>query len=185
MKKLILMLLLVYPLSALAITYEWTDERGTVHFTEDLGKVPKKLRKKVKVLGGEEKAPGSAENAPGGQEGVPGSQEGGAPRGAGQPVRVTPGGEQADKGERLYGGRDESAWRRDFLEAADELKHTESELSLLRGRLSDTSKMSRSEYLSIQITIKHTENRLQQLQRKLDLLRESADRHGVPAQARQ
>ena len=54
MKKLLVLLLLLYPLSAVAVTYEWTDEKGTVNFTEDLGNVPKKYRKKVKVLGADE-----------------------------------------------------------------------------------------------------------------------------------
>lgn len=30
--------------------YTWKDAQGTIHFTEDPGKVPKKLRKKVRVL---------------------------------------------------------------------------------------------------------------------------------------
>jgi len=33
MKKLLVLLLLVYPLSASAVTYEWTDDGGTVSFT--------------------------------------------------------------------------------------------------------------------------------------------------------
>lgn len=34
---------------AYAETYSWTDEHGTIHFTEDLGKVPQKFRGRVKV----------------------------------------------------------------------------------------------------------------------------------------
>ena len=37
-----------------AETYTWTDAQGTVHFTEDLGTVPAKLRKKVRKLGDDE-----------------------------------------------------------------------------------------------------------------------------------
>jgi uncharacterized protein DUF4124 len=33
--------------TAAAETYTWTDEQGTMHFTEDLGKVPEKIRNKV------------------------------------------------------------------------------------------------------------------------------------------
>ena len=51
MKKLLVLLLLLYPLSASAETYQWVDERGTTNFAEDLGKVPKKYRKKAKRLG--------------------------------------------------------------------------------------------------------------------------------------
>ncbi len=34
--------------SAYAETYSWTDEHGTIHFTEDFGKVPQKFRSKAK-----------------------------------------------------------------------------------------------------------------------------------------
>jgi Domain of unknown function (DUF4124) len=33
-----------------AETYTWTDEQGTVHFTEDQGSVPEKFRNKVRIL---------------------------------------------------------------------------------------------------------------------------------------
>lgn len=50
--KSIMMLLLVAVLAqpAMGETYRWIDERGTVNFTEDPGKVPKKFRKKVTVI---------------------------------------------------------------------------------------------------------------------------------------
>jgi hypothetical protein len=166
MKKLLVAMLLLYPLSALAQTYEWTDERGTVNFTEDLGKVPKKYRKKVKVFGGEESdAPQTTLIT--------------------EPVKGKPKGDEAQKGKRLYGDKDESAWRNEFSAARSDLQRTESELAELRGRLSDTSKMPRAEYLAIQSTIKRDESRLKDLQKKLDQLRESADRAGVPMEFRQ
>jgi len=166
MKRLLVALLLLYPLSALAETYEWTDERGTVNFTEDLGKVPKKYRKRVKVLGAEESPAPKSSVAP-------------------EPEPAQPKADEAQKGKKLYGGRDESAWRKDFLTANGELESAESELSALRERLQDTSKMSRSEYLAIQNTMKHAESRVARQQRKLDSLRENADRFGVPAGVRQ
>lgn len=36
--------------SAYAETYSWTDEKGTIHFTEDPGKVPEKIRGKVRSM---------------------------------------------------------------------------------------------------------------------------------------
>jgi hypothetical protein len=166
MKKLLVVMLLLYPMSALAQTYEWTDERGTVSFTEDLGKVPKKYRKKVKVIGGDENA------AP--QISV-----------INEPAKVKSKVEEAQKGKKLYAGKDEGTWRNEFLAAKGDLQRAESELAELRGRLTDTSKMSRPEYLATQSTIKRGEGRLEALQRKLDLLRESADRAEVPMEFRQ
>jgi hypothetical protein len=161
MKRLLVVMLLLYPLSALAQTYQWTDHIGTVHFADDLGNVPKKYRKKAKIVGGEE-------------SGAPQSTE------ITEPVQKKSKGGDEQQVKKLYGGKDESTWRKEFVSARYELQHAESELAVLRGRMSDTSRMSRSEYLSIQNTIKHSEVSVQQLQKKLDLLEQSADRLGVP-----
>jgi len=166
MKKLLLVLLLLYPLSAAAETYQWTDERGTVNFAEDLGKVPKKYRKKAKLLGSEDAEPA-------------------APAAVTAPESVRPKGEEVQKGKKVYGGKDEVAWRRDFLQAASNLDNAETELAGLKARLQDTSRMSRSEYLAIQNSIRHGESRVGDLQRKLDQLHETADRLGVPPEFRQ
>lgn len=165
MKKLLILLLLLYPLSALAETYEWTDQEGTVHFTEDLGQVPKKFRKKAKRLGSEEAAPASSAT--------------------GEPARGAGKGEEESKGKKLYGGKDETAWRTAFRRANGEMQQAESELATLKDRLKDTSTMSRTEYLSVQNTIKHTETVLKERQRKLDALQREADREGVPSDLRQ
>lgn len=165
MKKLLLLLLLLYPMSAAADTYQWTDDSGTVNFSEDLGKVPKKFRKKARKLGSEESV---APAATGGE-----SQ-------AAPPITDTP-----KSAKKLYGGRDAAAWRKDFGQAIAKLEGAESELATLKGRLGDTSKMSRSEFLTIQNSIRHGETRVQELQKKLDLLKETADRQGVPPEFRQ
>ena len=165
MKRLLVAMLLLYPVCAAAETYEWTDERGTVNFTEDLGKVPKKYRKKAKVLGVDDSAAPMSSVSP-------------------EPGLAKPKVDDSQPVRKLYGGRDESAWRRDFLAANHDLQSAETELAALRDRLRDTSKMSRSEYLSIQNTIKHAEARVLERRRKLDLLREKADRFDVPLDLR-
>jgi hypothetical protein len=165
MKRLLVMMLLLYPMSAAAETYQWTDEQGTVNFAEDLGKVPKKFRKKAKRLGAEE-------------SGVPQVTE------TTEQVQGKSKSVEDQKG-KLYGGKNESAWRRDFVIANLDLQQSEAELADLRRRLVDTSKMSRSEYLNIQASIKHSESRLEQRKKRLDLLTESADRLGVPMEWRQ
>ncbi|HBG07316.1 MAG: hypothetical protein A2075_15285 [Geobacteraceae bacterium GWC2_58_44] len=168
MKKLLVVMLMLYPLSAVAETYQWTDEGGTVNFAEDLGKVPKKYRKKAKLVGEESGAPQITETI----EPVPGKAK----------VDKV---DEDQKGKKLYGGKDEGTWRKDFLTARYDLQQSESALADLRGRLSDTTKMSRSEYLSIQTSIKHAEGIVQQRQKKLEQLRESADRSAVPKELRQ
>jgi hypothetical protein len=169
MKKLLVAMLLLYPLSALAQTYEWTDRSGTVHFTEDLGKVPKKYRKKVKVIGDDTGEPRVTETTE--------PTKGKSAREAG--------GKEKEKEKKLYGGKDEAAWRNDFRNARRAVQQTESDLSDQTGRLADTSKMSRSEYLGIQSTIGFLKGRLAGQRQRLDQLQESADRAGVPAEFRQ
>lgn len=166
MKKMLLVTLLFYPLSAFALTYQWTDEHGTVSFTEDLGNVPKKFRKKVRRVEGEENGTPQTTLLP-------------------EPVKSKDKAEEPAKGKKLYGGKDEAAWRSEFVAATADIKRTELELAELQGRLNDISKMSRPEYLMIQSTIKNDESRLSQQRKKLELLRESADRLGVPAEYRQ
>lgn len=167
MKTLLVMMLLLYPLTAAAETYEWTDESGIVNFTEDLGKVPKKYRKKARRVGEESDVTPGTDLAP-----APAPAEHGK-------------GEGAQKGKTLYGGKDENTWRRDFLNAKFDLQQSQADLEELQGRLRDTSKMSRSEYLTIQNTIKHAEKRLQQRQKRMEQLKELADRAEVPADFRQ
>lgn len=167
MKTLLLLLLLLYPLTAAAETYQWIDERGTANFAEDLGKVPKKYRKKAKRLGAEEETAPAATGS------------------AADPQTARPKGEPARAENRPIGGKDEAGWRREFLQANSNLQSAETELSTLRGRLGDTSKMSRAEYLAIQNSIKHAEVRVQEQQKRLDQLREKADSLGVPAGYRQ
>jgi len=48
MKQLIIVAaLLLLPLAVGAATYSWTDVHGTMHFTDDIGTVPKKYRAKA------------------------------------------------------------------------------------------------------------------------------------------
>lgn len=160
MKKLLVALLLWYPLSASALTYEWTDGGGTVNFTEDLGNVPKKYRKRVKVLGSDESGtPQIIENA--------------------EPAtgKATVGGTPKEK--KTSGGKESAALRSEYATAKASLQATEEELADLYGRLGDTSKMSRSEYLSLQNTVKQDEYRVVEQKKRLDRLLEKAEKAGV------
>jgi len=160
MKKLLVVLLLLYPLSASAVTYEWTDESGTVNFTEDLGNVPKKYRKKAKVLGADESGtPQIIENT--------------------EPVKGKPRDAGNVKEKKAPGAKEEAALSNEYRSAKANLDATEQEIVELRARMEDTSKMSRSEYLTLQNTLKQDEFRVQDQRKKVDQLREKADKAGV------
>lgn len=162
MKKLLVAMLLLYPLSAVAATYEWTDAAGTVHFTEDLGSVPKKYRKKVKVLGGDE-------------SGTPQTTV------INEPAAQKPKADE-QKGKKLYAGKDEGTWRKEIDAARRELEASQSNLLELKARMSDTSKMTRGEFLTIQNSIKHEAIRNEALRKKLEAVRGEAAAAGVPQQ---
>lgn len=165
MKKFLVLLLLLYPVSALAVTYEWTDQTGTVNFTEDLGKVPKKYRKRVKVLGADESgAPQVIESS---------EPDKGKAKDAG-----------ALKEKQGLSPKDEAAIRKEYSAAKANLQATQQEVSDLRARLADTSKMSRSEYLALQNTLKQSEFRLKNEAKKLELLRQEADKAGVSVEGK-
>ena len=160
MKKLLVVLLLLYPLSASAVTYEWTDDAGTVNFTEDLGKVPKKYRKKAKVLGADESGtPAIIENS--------------------EPAKVKPKELVTPKEQKPLHSKAEATFRNDYLNTRANLQATEQENTALRARLADTSKMSRSEYLSLQNTLKQNEFQIEEQRRQLDQIREKADKAGI------
>lgn len=169
MKKWLIAAILLYSLPLLAQTYEWTDEHGTVNFSEDLGRVPKKFRKNARVIGDEGGAPQITE------EDV--SPKGKVPEGKGKVA--------AEKKAPIYAGKDEKAWREEFGRINADLKAALKDQSDLKARLSDTSKMSRTEYLTVQNTLKHADFRVQELKNKLDQLNDRANRADVPAELRQ
>jgi len=170
-------IMVLFAVPAVAVTYQWEDNQGTMNFTEDPGSIPKQYRKKAKVLGGEEEV-APAENSDESAE-TPAAAE------AGEKGKVAekPSGEKDDD-KKAYGGKSSDSWRKDFAEIGWKIKSEEEQLSQLQERMKDTSKMSRSEYLSIQFSIKNTENRLQGLREKRESLASEADRAGVPDELR-
>ena len=162
--------MVLFALPVIAETYTWEDDQGTVNFTEDLGNVPKKYRKKVKIVGEEELPPPEA-NVGDGKPAVKGKTEG-----AREPKEKGPAVQQA-----VYGGKDAKAWRFEFLSLDADVKAAEKQLVEIRNRMKDTSGMSRTEYLSIQNTIKSLESSVLERRKKLGDFKKEAETAGVPA----
>ena len=168
---LIAAILVLFALPVLAVTYEWEDSQGTINFTEDPGSIPKQYRKKAKILGAEEEV---ASPEAGAVKDEPKSKGGGPQQAAGGNKEI----------KKVYGGKTAEAWSRDFAQINGSIKAEEDQLGELKERIRDTSKMSRGEYLSIQMGIKGSESRLQRLRGKLAALTEEADRAELPADLR-
>lgn len=174
MKTLLVFSLLLFSVPAFAVTYEWTDERGTVNFTEDLGTVPKKYRRHVKILGAEEDSQPRVIETDNGEKGKTTAEDGKSK------VKEDIAGAETKKKPAVYGGKNEAAWKAEYGKLSADVKAAEDQLDQLNARLGDTGKMSRSEYLSLQYSVKNTESRLKQLKKKLDAFNESAAKAGVP-----
>ncbi len=175
LKKMIVLLVMVcLAVPAQAAIYKWVDHRGTVYFTEDLGKVPPSFRKKVQVINGEgEQAVEVIESAaPEGKK----PRKDAAPKEDGQTTK-------ADK-KISYGGKNEDSWRNEFGRLKDELRTNEEYLAETRKRKDDTANLSRRDYLSLQQTEKDVVSRIDSIKRKLQSLTEAADKAGVPKEFR-
>ena len=172
--SIIVAILMLLAVQVEAVTYMWEDNQGTVSFTEDLGSIPQKYRKKAKIVGEEDVAPSAAEQTK--EEFKAGQRD----KGRGETI------EQAVPAvqKKTYGKKSGDTWRREFAQNRMDIKASEDQLDEHRGLLKDTSKMSRGEYLSIQLDVKSAESRLQRLKAKRDALTEEANRAGVPAEFR-
>jgi hypothetical protein len=167
----IFVVLALFAVPSMAVTYKWEDKQGTINFTEDLGNIPKEYRKKAKIVGEEEESsPVVTEEVTEGAKG----KEGG--------VKSPP--EEKLEQKKTYGGRSAESWKNEFSEINRKIKTEEDELSFLKDRIKDSSKMRRGEYLSIQMGINDSESRLKKLRERLDKLNSEANRAGVPKDLR-
>ncbi len=161
----LLSLLFAGPVSA--VTYTWTDDRGAIGFTEDLGTVPKKYRKKARILGEEDNSSSPA-------------VESGSKKDSAAPVRLSPEGVK----KKSYGGKDEAYWIQELSKARDELQRIRAQIEAINARLSNTAQMSRSEFKSLENTKRLLEEQESAARKQLDKLLESAGKAGVPPDLR-
>jgi len=108
--------------SAYAETYTWTDEQGTIHFTEDLGTVPEKIRKTLR----KEEMNSAPEEEPPSQ--VPSAK---TPEAT---LQAAPGGD-GDNG--IYDGKTSEQWQK-------ELAEQEAAMAAVRKRIDEIAILFRS-----------------------------------------
>lgn len=172
--KLLLLLFLLLPsLPVYAEIYRWVDNRGTVHYTDNLGNVPAKYRYKATLVdegaGGQPEIKEVIEEPK--EKQAPAAKEGAAK-------------ETTQSKKKVYGDKDEDAWRREFTRARSELQRTQELLDERRKRMGETDKLSRSQYLALQYDVTNLEKRLETLRGKLSELEAAANKAGVPPDAR-
>ena len=123
-------LLLLLPLTTGAATYSWTDARGTMHFTDDIGTVPKQHRAKALRQAAGESAPPAAVTAPDAEPTEPAAPQGtsvppAAPQGTvtAEPV-VTPA--------TRFGDRTAAEWQTEFRGLRQKLTQIQQQQEQLR-----------------------------------------------------
>jgi hypothetical protein len=161
---------------SLAESYKWVDDSGTVHFTDDLSQVPKKYSKKVRTIGDVGPSESATGETVGDAEPMKGKEN--SPAAGGIP------GESGQKKDKLYGGKSGGDWKNEFSSLKADLGATDDQIAELNARLSDTSRMSRTEYLSIQNSIKNFRYHRDEVNKKLADLNEDASRVGLPGEFR-
>jgi len=167
----VLLLLGMFAGAVGAETYTWVDSSGTTNFTEDISQVPKKYLKKVRVRGdvgpvvsgGTESTAEAVSPASGGSKAVAGSSE---------------------KKEAMYGSKTGKSWKAEFETLRAQIVATDDQISELNTRLGDTSKMSRSDYLGIQGSLRNLQFHRGELEKKQKALNVQASQAGVPGEFR-
>lgn len=178
MKKLLAALILtvlVFNAAAQAATYEWLDEKGVVHFTDDPDRIPAKYLKRVKER---DSVKGTAAKPP-----LPPAAESAAPA-----VSVGKGSDG-----RLYGGYGEDWWRSGFASLRAEIKSLEDGLPVKRENLNVARRKrviyqrgsDRVSFNDLNDEIKRDEAKIKELQEKLKALDVEAARVDVPLDWRQ
>ena len=161
---------IMLPLTASADIYRWVNERGVVSFTDNLGNVPAKYRAKAVLIDA---------NVPAVQEVIIGQVGEGKDK-AGDVDKDGKKDGADTKQKKLFGGKDEATWKKESDRMNFEISDTEKQLSEMRDRLSDTSKMSRTEYLSLQNSIKLLDQRLNTQKNQRDNFLDTARKAGAP-----
>lgn len=167
--------LLLFALPALAETYIWEDDQGTVNFTEDLGSVPAKYRKKARIVGEEEPPPPEGQEQAEKPAAPEKREEPGVAREGVKPSRQ-------EKMKEVYGDKEASAWKAEYAALDADVKSAEKQLVEYRKRMKDTDTMSRTEYLSLTNSIKLMEDTVLKRREKLEVLKREAAEAGVPAE---
>ncbi|MDY0384562.1 DUF4124 domain-containing protein [Trichlorobacter sp.] len=177
MKRLVLVMLLALPLQVSAEIYSWTDAAGTVHFTEDLGSVPKNYRAKaLRQASGEDvtvpaavpeaSSPDGSTKAERTQSEV--SQDTAAP---------APGITSATR----FGSRSAAEWQAEFRSLRQKLAQIEQQQEQLRKEGGDGTKaLSRQQIEEINARNKQFYDEYEATRLRFNQLVEQANQVGLP-----
>jgi len=169
--RLALIILLLTSSAVYADLYEWTDNKGVVHFTDDLGKVPESLRSGVKTHKPGPKRPGDEEPS------------------------LAPASPAAGTAPELYGDHPLEWWLNTFRKLRNDKQSVEASVAAKEqyinmfdggrrvGQIFSKEDVDRYETLKKEVPV--DKERIQSLQDELDELTRKATIAGVPKDIRE
>jgi len=167
--------LIFFASGASAAIYRWTDDKGTVHATDAMEKIPPEYKDRVKVIGTEERP-----------EALPRQKPAESPE-------KEPGKEPGEEDE-LYGDQPLSWWRAGFYRKKKEIENAEGEYGDKKQFVEVFEKGRRfgqvfedgeiETYNRYKKDLPEIEKKVEKLKKELDELRGRARYHGVPKEVR-
>lgn len=153
--------------AAMADTYQWVDDKGGVHFTDDPDRIPARYQKRVREI------PSPRATSPS-DDGVLQNQDTGLES-------------------NLPGGLSEEEWRSRFAAIRTEMKDLREGLPKKQDELNQLRRMriihqrvqDRTSYAERKAAIDRDETRIKELEAQLSALEIEASRVGVPMEWRQ
>ena len=167
--------MLLRSLPVMAETYTWTDNSGTVNFSDDYSSVPKKYRKTVRKLGDMDATPAPADAGK---------------RGEAQPARPLTSrtgahdapGEKSDGG--LYGGKKAETWQQEFKAREADYKQLENQLLQLEELIKKPVGVSMERIQGLPQEFKDTQKRYKEALKAYNDLNDAANKAELPAEYR-
>lgn len=167
--------LCLYAVPLLAETYSWTDDSGTINFTEDYSSIPKKYRKKVHKrddISGQPSQAAPAADAAGGKSNKP------------KEPRKTDGEAGTDAGNGLYGGKKGEQWQPEFQVRGAEVKRLEQQLIQLEALTKKPVGISRERAFGLPQEFRETQRQYNDALKRYNELNDAANKAGLPAEFR-
>jgi len=178
MRHLLLMVVLIaVPTLCSAEVYKWVDGKRLTGYSDDLSNVPEKYRNNALVgENGEQKVEVDESSEP-----VNGAKKENEVK---KELEIGVKGQKKGEEKRTYDGKPGEAWKQDFARQKYQVKSLEEQATGIQERMTDGSKMSRGEYLTLQNTLRDLNVRIGKAKGKLDALNETADKAEVPQEFR-
>lgn len=169
--------MLLRSLPVMAETYTWTDNSGTVNFSDDYSSVPKEYRKKVRKLGDMDAPPAPAPADAGkNREEKPAQPATSKTDTSGAPVA------NSDNG--LYGGKKGETWQQELKAREADYKQLENQLLQLEELMKKPVGISMERFQGLPQEFRETQIRYKDAIKAYNDLNDAANKAGLPDEYR-